>query len=158
MAGRPTRQEFSARRPTPPATFVIDESVLRRPIGGRHVLRGQLEHLLLAGRRRTVDVQIMPLDREGSHSSEEGGECVEVAARLHTVHVRDSKDTVRPGSPSARMPGRCSSGTPSTTWAEVLGAVVNGTCAAGIRTAVRDSVRASAPPPHLPTAYALVGR
>ncbi|MCT9006062.1 DUF397 domain-containing protein [Streptomyces rhizosphaerihabitans] len=39
----------------------------------------------------------MPLDREGSHSSEEGGECVEVAARLHTVHVRDSKDTVRPG-------------------------------------------------------------
>ncbi|MCT9006063.1 DUF5753 domain-containing protein [Streptomyces rhizosphaerihabitans] len=51
MTGRPARQEFSARRPTPPATFVIDESVLRRPIGGRHVLRGQLEHLLLAGRR-----------------------------------------------------------------------------------------------------------
>ncbi|WRZ95893.1 DUF5753 domain-containing protein [Streptomyces sp. NBC_01007] len=53
MTGRPARQEFFARRPAPLATFVIAESVLRRPIGGRHVLRGQLEHLLLAGRRRT---------------------------------------------------------------------------------------------------------
>jgi hypothetical protein len=30
------------------------------------VLRGQLEHLLLAVHERTVDVQIMPLDREES--------------------------------------------------------------------------------------------
>ncbi|MFJ6833826.1 DUF397 domain-containing protein [Streptomyces sp. NPDC091209] len=34
---------------------------------------------------------------KSSHSSEEGGECVEVAAHVHTVHVRDSKDTARPG-------------------------------------------------------------
>ncbi|MFD9464511.1 DUF397 domain-containing protein [Streptomyces sp. NPDC060027] len=34
---------------------------------------------------------------KSSHSSEEGGECVEVAACLHKVHVRDSKDTARPG-------------------------------------------------------------
>ncbi|MFF5140675.1 DUF397 domain-containing protein [Streptomyces sp. NPDC013157] len=33
--------------------------------------------------------------RRSSYSSEEGGECVEVAARLGTVHVRDSKDTTR---------------------------------------------------------------
>ncbi|WP_306986720.1 helix-turn-helix domain-containing protein [Streptomyces canus] len=64
VAGRLARQEFFARCPTPLATFVIDESVLKRPIGGRQVLRGQLEHLLLAGHKRTVDVQIMPLDRE----------------------------------------------------------------------------------------------
>ncbi|MGW3956908.1 DUF397 domain-containing protein [Streptomyces sp. NPDC004752] len=30
-----------------------------------------------------------------SYSSEEGGECVEVAARPGRVHVRDSKDTTR---------------------------------------------------------------
>ncbi|MFJ6833827.1 helix-turn-helix domain-containing protein [Streptomyces sp. NPDC091209] len=64
VAGRLARQEFFERRPTPLATFVIDESVLNRPIGGRQVLRGQLERLRLAGRKRTVDVQIMPLDRE----------------------------------------------------------------------------------------------
>ncbi|MFI5569910.1 DUF397 domain-containing protein [Streptomyces sp. NPDC051740] len=35
--------------------------------------------------------------RKSSYSSEEGGACVEVATRPHTVHVRDSKDTNRPG-------------------------------------------------------------
>ncbi|MER6676101.1 helix-turn-helix transcriptional regulator [Streptomyces sp. NPDC000983] len=64
VEGRISRQGFFTRRPTPLATFVIDESVLKRPIGGHQVLRGQLEHLLLTGHTRTVDVQIMPLDRE----------------------------------------------------------------------------------------------
>ncbi|PNE38666.1 DUF397 domain-containing protein [Streptomyces noursei] len=30
-----------------------------------------------------------------SYSSEEGGECVEVATDASTVHIRDSKDTTR---------------------------------------------------------------
>jgi hypothetical protein len=30
---------------------------------------------------------------KSTHSSGEGGDCVEVAICLHTVHVRDSKDT-----------------------------------------------------------------
>ncbi|MFJ7047367.1 DUF397 domain-containing protein [Streptomyces sp. NPDC101112] len=34
---------------------------------------------------------------KSSYSSEEGGECVEVAACPHAIHVRDSKDTARPG-------------------------------------------------------------
>ncbi|EGG45236.1 putative DNA-binding protein [Streptomyces griseoaurantiacus M045] len=64
VAGRLARQTFFSRRPAPLATFVIDESVLRRPIGGRTVLREQLEHLLAAALRRTVDIQVMPLGRE----------------------------------------------------------------------------------------------
>ncbi|MFD0209805.1 DUF397 domain-containing protein [Streptomyces hirsutus] len=32
-----------------------------------------------------------------SYSSEEGGECVEVASCPHAIHVRDSKDICRPG-------------------------------------------------------------
>ncbi|MET9804993.1 DUF397 domain-containing protein [Streptomyces halstedii] len=34
---------------------------------------------------------------KSSYSSEEGGECVEVAACPGTVHVRDSKDVARTG-------------------------------------------------------------
>jgi hypothetical protein len=34
---------------------------------------------------------------KSSYSSEEGGECVEVAIGAHAVHVRDSKDMARPG-------------------------------------------------------------
>ncbi|MFE5509990.1 DUF397 domain-containing protein [Streptomyces sp. NPDC056529] len=30
---------------------------------------------------------------KSSYSSEQGGNCVEVASCAHTVHVRDSKDT-----------------------------------------------------------------
>lgn len=33
---------------------------------------------------------------KSSYSAGNGGECVEVAARLETVHVRDSKDTSAP--------------------------------------------------------------
>ncbi|MET8947116.1 DUF397 domain-containing protein [Streptomyces sp. NPDC004542] len=34
---------------------------------------------------------------KSTYSSGEGGQCVEVATGAHTVHVRDSKDTTRPG-------------------------------------------------------------
>ena len=34
---------------------------------------------------------------KSTYSSGEGGDCVEVATDDHTVHVRDSKDTARPG-------------------------------------------------------------
>lgn len=34
---------------------------------------------------------------KSSHSGAEGGECVEVADGQRAVHVRDSKDTARPG-------------------------------------------------------------
>lgn len=33
---------------------------------------------------------------KSSHSSEEGGNCVEVATRPHAIHVRDSKDLTVP--------------------------------------------------------------
>jgi transcriptional regulator with XRE-family HTH domain len=39
---------------------VIDESVLRRPIGGRRVLREQIEHLLEASRQPNVTIQVVP--------------------------------------------------------------------------------------------------
>ncbi|GHJ31394.1 transcriptional regulator [Streptomyces hygroscopicus subsp. sporocinereus] len=64
VAARLARQEVFAKRPAPLMSFVIDESVLRRPIGGRGVLRGQIEQILLAGQRSTVEVQVMPLDSE----------------------------------------------------------------------------------------------
>ncbi|MER7830245.1 DUF397 domain-containing protein [Streptomyces sp. NPDC095602] len=34
---------------------------------------------------------------KSSYSGDQGGDCVEVAACPHAVHVRDSKDTARPG-------------------------------------------------------------
>ncbi|MBB1254588.1 helix-turn-helix domain-containing protein [Streptomyces sp. OF3] len=64
VSARLARQEILSGRDAPLASFVIDEAVLRRPIGGRGVLRGELEHILLLGDQRNVEVQVMPLDRE----------------------------------------------------------------------------------------------
>jgi transcriptional regulator with XRE-family HTH domain len=64
VSARLDRQEIFNRWPAPLLSLVMEESVLRKPLGGKAVLRGQLEHLLLVGGRRNVEIQVMPLDRE----------------------------------------------------------------------------------------------
>lgn len=64
VAARMARQDIFHRKPTATLTFVQEEVTLRRPIGGRMVLRRQLERLLDVGRLRHVEIQVMPTDRE----------------------------------------------------------------------------------------------
>ena len=64
IAARLDRQEIYNALPAPVLGFVIEEAVLRKPYGGKQVLRGQLEHLLLIGDKRNVEIQVMPMDRE----------------------------------------------------------------------------------------------
>ncbi|MFF4571627.1 helix-turn-helix domain-containing protein [Streptomyces sp. NPDC001410] len=64
LEARMVRQEVFSRRPAPLMSFVIEEAVLRRPIGGRKVLRETLEQILLTGQSRNVEVQVMPIARE----------------------------------------------------------------------------------------------
>ncbi|MFF3303489.1 helix-turn-helix domain-containing protein [Streptomyces sp. NPDC001741] len=64
VTARLARQDIFDRRPEPFLSYVMCESVLRRKFGGRAVLHGQLERLLLIGRRRNVELQVMPLDSE----------------------------------------------------------------------------------------------
>ncbi|MGW2275471.1 helix-turn-helix domain-containing protein [Streptomyces yangpuensis] len=61
IAARLARQQILRRHPAPLLTVVQEEAVLRRPIGGKMVLRGQLEHLLEVGRLRNVEIQVMPM-------------------------------------------------------------------------------------------------
>jgi transcriptional regulator with XRE-family HTH domain len=64
VVARLARQSVFERRPAPLLSFVIDEAVVRRPLGGWPVMRGQLEQLMLVSAYRNVEIQIMPLDRE----------------------------------------------------------------------------------------------
>ncbi|MFB6715264.1 Scr1 family TA system antitoxin-like transcriptional regulator [Streptomyces sp. NPDC056358] len=64
VSARLARQNIFNRRPAPLLSFVMCESVLRRKFGGKDVLQGQLEQLLLIGQRRNVELQVMPLDSE----------------------------------------------------------------------------------------------
>jgi transcriptional regulator with XRE-family HTH domain len=63
VTARMARKDIFARRPAPHLTFVIEEAVLHRPLGGETVWRGQMEHLLLVGEERNVEIQAMPLSR-----------------------------------------------------------------------------------------------
>ncbi|MEU8558391.1 MULTISPECIES: helix-turn-helix domain-containing protein [Streptomyces] len=71
VTARLARQEIFARSPQPTLSFVIEEAVLRRPLGGRAVMRGQLEHILLYGQRRNVEIQVLPTELE-EHAGLEG--------------------------------------------------------------------------------------
>ncbi|MFJ8190229.1 Scr1 family TA system antitoxin-like transcriptional regulator [Streptomyces sp. NPDC096094] len=64
VVARLARQEIFGRKPMPIISFVIEESVLRRPLGGWGVMRGELEQILLHGHRRNVEIQVMPTERE----------------------------------------------------------------------------------------------
>jgi len=66
------RQEILSRaEPVPKVWAVIDESALRRPLGGREVMRTQLRHLIELTESPQVTLQIMPFDR-GGHSAAGG--------------------------------------------------------------------------------------
>ncbi|MGP2435774.1 DUF5753 domain-containing protein [Streptomyces sp. JW3] len=64
IAARKDRQQLLCRVPKPLLSFVIDEHVLLRPLGGQEAHRAQLEHLLLVGQERHIEIQVMPNGRE----------------------------------------------------------------------------------------------
>ena|SRR5256885_4042186 len=54
------RQAVLTRDPPPELRVVIDEDVLRRPVGGPQVLRRQLRRLIEASERPTITIQVLP--------------------------------------------------------------------------------------------------
>ncbi len=71
VAARMERQTILARDEPPMLWAVIDEAVLRRPVGGAGAMRGQLDHLMEAGQRPRVVLQVIPLS-VGAHEGLRG--------------------------------------------------------------------------------------
>jgi hypothetical protein len=68
---RRARQQVLSRSKPPQLWAVIDEAVLRRPIGGEEVMRAQLEALIEASERPDVRLQIISF-RAGGHAAAGG--------------------------------------------------------------------------------------
>ncbi|CAM5321216.1 DUF5753 domain-containing protein [Streptomyces viridifaciens] len=64
VAARLGRQEILAKWPMSSISWVVDESVLRRPLGGWDTHQEQLRHLLQVAEIRGLELQIMPLAKE----------------------------------------------------------------------------------------------
>jgi DNA-binding XRE family transcriptional regulator len=60
------RQRLLERRDAPRLWAVVDEAALRRPVGGREVMRAQLERLVEATKLPNVTLQVLPLE-VGAH-------------------------------------------------------------------------------------------
>ncbi|MEU3255803.1 helix-turn-helix transcriptional regulator [Streptomyces sp. NPDC006997] len=63
VAARLERQQLFERKPSPNVSYVLEESVLTRPLGGRAALKEQLRHILTLGELRHVEIQVMPHQR-----------------------------------------------------------------------------------------------
>jgi transcriptional regulator with XRE-family HTH domain len=68
---RMARQQILTRPEPPNLWVVLDEAVLRRPIGSRAVMRAQLEHMLELSERQNVTIQLIPFNA-GGHAAAGG--------------------------------------------------------------------------------------
>ena len=68
---RLSRQALHARQQPPQIWSVMDEAVLRRPVGGAAVMRAQLDHLIEMATMPHVTLQVIPFSR-GGHAAESG--------------------------------------------------------------------------------------
>ncbi|MGW0548024.1 helix-turn-helix domain-containing protein [Streptomyces altiplanensis] len=63
-AARMDRQRLMRERPNTSFSFVMDEHIIQRRLGGAEVTRGLLDHILAYAQLRNVSVQIMPTRSE----------------------------------------------------------------------------------------------
>lgn len=60
VAARVARTAVLSRRPAPALALILDEAVLRRPVGGPAVMSAQLHQLLACARRANISIQVVP--------------------------------------------------------------------------------------------------
>ncbi|WNE97906.1 helix-turn-helix transcriptional regulator [Streptomyces luomodiensis] len=68
---RMKRQEILSRPKPPHLWAILDESVIRRVVGSREVMREQLDHLLRANESPDITLQVLPFAK-GAHSAAMG--------------------------------------------------------------------------------------
>lgn len=71
VAARVERQRLLTEHPNTAFSFVIEQCVLERHVGGPDVTRGVIDHLLHLGSYTNVEIQIMPL-RQEDHTGIDG--------------------------------------------------------------------------------------
>ncbi|MFI0976626.1 Scr1 family TA system antitoxin-like transcriptional regulator [Streptomyces sp. NPDC021093] len=71
LTARMDRQHLLRARPNVPFSFILEESILLRNLGGDAVTRDLVDHMLSAAQLRNVELQIMTLER-ANHAGLDG--------------------------------------------------------------------------------------
>jgi transcriptional regulator with XRE-family HTH domain len=64
VSARLERQKLLRERPNVSFSFIVEEHIFRRRLGGREVTRGLLDHVLELSAPRNVTLQLIPIDTE----------------------------------------------------------------------------------------------
>ncbi|AQU67343.1 helix-turn-helix domain-containing protein [Streptomyces niveus] len=97
VEARMARKALFDREPVALIEVILEESVLRRTIGSREVMRDQLSRLAEYGRRRNVTLQVLPLDSAltGEHAGVRGEmEMVETPEHDRLVYLEPQDESV----------------------------------------------------------------
>jgi transcriptional regulator with XRE-family HTH domain len=87
MVTRLARHSVLQWQRPPTLTALIDEPALRRPVGGRDVLRRQLEHLITMANRPTITIRVIPA-AVGVHAATNGSfSLLRFAGAPTAVHI-----------------------------------------------------------------------
>lgn len=87
VEARLSRQKLLDNVPMVELSFVIGESALTDPIGGRDVMGVQLHRLLMLGKQRNLEIQVMP-SGQGFHPGLNGAFVVlETAEHRHAAYL-----------------------------------------------------------------------
>jgi transcriptional regulator with XRE-family HTH domain len=91
VVARLGRQAILSKPDPPEYVAIIDEAVLRRPIGGPQVMAAQLRHIVTSSKRPNVTVQVIPFDH-GEHAGLNGSyvllEFAKAQPLIHLEHKR----------------------------------------------------------------------
>jgi hypothetical protein len=71
VAARLRRQEILARDKPPALWVILDEGVIRRPMGGKHVMQEQVGRLIEAARQPSIAIEVIPAS-VGAHEGLSG--------------------------------------------------------------------------------------
>ncbi|MEV4683394.1 helix-turn-helix domain-containing protein [Streptomyces kurssanovii] len=71
VCARTSRQHLFREKPNVPFSFIIEEAVITRGLGGKEVTRSALAHMLDHARLRNVEIQVMPA-QQSQHAGLDG--------------------------------------------------------------------------------------
>ncbi|MDT9693028.1 helix-turn-helix transcriptional regulator [Streptomyces sp. P9(2023)] len=97
VVGRIARKTLFDRKPVCEIELILDESVLRRPIGSEEIMREQLAYLAECARKSNVNLQVLPVDAglEGHYAGDRGNlEIVETAAHDHVSYLEMQRESL----------------------------------------------------------------
>lgn len=94
VEARVARRRLLDRDPTAMVELILDEAVLRRPIGSWDILQNQLRALAEDAERDNVSLQVMPMERglRGGHAGTRGDMVLVVTKEHHHVVYVEIED------------------------------------------------------------------